>query len=201
MRAFLNTQSLALKLNINRAEYLVVDLEMTGLDAKKDAIISIGCVPIRNGQIIHSDAGHWLIKQDNINLQGSAPIHKIRDIDLLQGQSLNEGLDALLALLAAKVLVVHHAPLDLGFLNQACLQVYGVPLSVDTIDTLNIERRRHSHNGQIVSNSLRLDSCRRRYNLPTYHAHNAVTDAIATAELWLAQMAYSSPKATLKDFI
>ena len=38
--------------------------------------------------------------------------------------------------------------------------------------------------------SLRLDSSRKRYNLPTYTPHHALTDAIATAELLQAQLAH-----------
>ena len=44
----------------------------------------------------------------------------------------------------------------------------------------------------------RLDDCRERYGLPRYGAHNALTDAIATAELWLAQMSHMQKKEALR---
>jgi len=37
--------------------------------------------------------------------------------------------------------------------------------------------------------SIRLDDSRQRYGLPTYSAHHAKVDAMATAELFLAQVA------------
>ena len=39
-------------------------------------------------------------------------------------------------------------------------------------------------------NGLHLGDCRTRYYLPEYAAHNALIDAVATAELFLAQMRY-----------
>lgn len=38
--------------------------------------------------------------------------------------------------------------------------------------------------------SVRLGATRQRYDLPAYSAHHALTDAIATAELLQAQIAY-----------
>ena len=40
-----------------------------------------------------------------------------------------------------------------------------------------------------AKHSIRLADSRARYNLPTYHAHHALTDALATAELLQAQIA------------
>ena len=64
------------------------------------------------------------------------------------------------------------------------------------IDTLMIEKNiREKANKPIVVNELRLFNLRNHYNLPRYHAHNALEDAIATAELFLAQINkhFSSP--------
>jgi DNA polymerase-3 subunit epsilon len=43
--------------------------------------------------------------------------------------------------------------------------------------------------GEPPPGSLRLDAARRRFGLPRYAAHRAATDAVATAELLLAQVA------------
>ena len=55
------------------------------------------------------------------------------------------------------------------------------------VDTLLQEeallRRREQ---AIKAGDLRLQACRDRYNLPHFHGHNALVDAIATAELLLA---------------
>ena len=174
----------------NEAEYLAVDLEMSGLDAKNDQILSIGYVPIIDKQVVIAQANHHLIKAEQVDLRQSAPIHQLRDIDLVEGVSLAAGISALLSALAGRILVLHHAPLDSAFLDVACQKLYGVPLLTPTIDTLQLERNRNQRHHSKSELSVRLGESRRRYNLPDYHGHNAVIDAIATAELWLAQLSY-----------
>jgi len=50
---------------------------------------------------------------------------------------------------------------------------------------------------------LRLHALSERYNLPRYSAHNALSDALAAAELFLAQVSYGDgkSKAPLRDFL
>ncbi|MCP1328190.1 3'-5' exonuclease, partial [Halomonas sp. 707D4] len=49
--------------------------------------------------------------------------------------------------------------------------------------------------------SIRLDASRQRYGLPSYQGHHALTDALATAELFQAQVAYHySPETPLERF-
>jgi DNA polymerase III subunit epsilon len=60
------------------------------------------------------------------------------------------------------------------------------------VDTLRIEQRRlalRQHAPQ--SGELRLEACRRRYGLPDYPAHDALVDAVAAAELLLAQASHA----------
>ena len=55
------------------------------------------------------------------------------------------------------------------------------------LDTLKIERRKIQQMQQHTQpDGLRLFNFREKYNLPCYKAHNAMQDAISTAELFLA---------------
>ena len=171
-------------------QYLAVDLEMSGMNADKHHIVSIGYVPIINNQVVIAQAAHHLLQVENVDLHQTAPIHHLRDIDLATGESLEAAMATLLEALAGKILVLHHAPLDFAFLDVACRKLYGVELLAPTIDTMLIERNRNHRHESRRNLSIRLSDCRRRYNLPEYKGHNAVIDAIATAELWLAQQAH-----------
>ena len=55
----------------------------------------------------------------------------------------------------------------------------------------------------LEKNSLRLFNLRERYKLPAYKAHNALSDALSTAELFLALMAdlYPGLDCRLKDLL
>lgn len=190
MREFLSAELPDRKAYCHEVEYLAVDLEMSGLDASKDQILSIGYVPIINRQVVLNQANHHLLKVEQVDLSQTAPIHQLRDIDLVEGESLEAGMSCLLKALRGRILVLHHAPLDSAFLDTACRQLYGVPFISPVIDTMLIEKTRNSRHHSKEHGSIRLGESRRRYNLPDYTGHNAVIDAIATAELWLAQLAH-----------
>lgn len=177
-----------LDFSIKKAPLLALDLEMTGLDPKKDQIISIGLMPIINGQIKLSQGEHKLIKIIG-SVGQSATIHGLVDADLQEALPLKEALQWLLKKATGTVLVAHHAPLDLSFIEQALIKTGEKKYRLFAIDTLQIEHRRLLRKQpSIKEGELRLTNCRQRYNLPRYDAHNALLDALSCAELLLAQV-------------
>lgn len=180
---------------IDDCDFLVLDIETTGLSIKDDILLSIGYVLIKAREIQLKSAQHLLVQSD-ASVGQSATIHGIHDQDLQnQGKTLDDAMEKLLKDLSGKVLVVHYAKLDYAMLNKICHELYNTPLLCPMIDTLEVERHRHKkHYPTHHSPALQLDACRERYNLPRYRAHNALTDAIATAELWLAQSAHIQEK-------
>jgi DNA polymerase-3 subunit epsilon len=173
--------------SIKQSPLLALDLEMSGLDAKKDQIISIGLIPIINGQIKLSEGQHKLIKIEG-SVGQSATIHGVVDNDLEKALSLKEAIKWLFEEAMGHVLVAHHAPLDLSFLEQAIWRLDNQVCNLVSIDTLKIEHKRLLRKQPMIKEGeLRLGNCRSRYHLPTYDAHNALIDALSCAELLLAQ--------------
>lgn len=187
-----------LEISMEKAPLLALDLEMTGLDAKKDQIISIGLIPIKNGQIALNKGQHKLIKIEG-SVGQSATIHGLLDKDLQQALSLNEAIHWLLKEATGSVLVAHHAPLDLSFIQQALLKETGQKCRLFAIDTMRIEHQRLLRKQSMIKGGeLRLWACRSRYNLPNYEAHNALIDALSCAELLLAQTSKMGGLTTFK---
>ena len=191
------------KQSLLKTEFLVLDFETTGMDPRKDVILSVGYTVIRNGKVKLSENGHHIIQVNKKIPRKSVTIHTITDDRCQQGQHLTEVLGTLLNKLAGRVLIAHYAHIEKNFLNTACRDIYGHPLPIRILDTLAIEKKRMQHQQQpLIANQLRLFNLREQYGLPRYNAHNALEDAIATAELFLLQMAYSNRsigKLTLKD--
>lgn len=176
----------------DQASWLAIDLETTSLEPWQGYIISLGWVAIEHGHIQLSSARHILV--DSANLVGdSAAIHHIRDRDLNTGVPLHAALLSLARALTGRVAVMHHRPLDEGFLRVAFREQFGLEWVHPAADTLERERRRMARQeAGIHQGALRLGNCRRRYNLPDYPAHNALDDAIACAELFIAQARHAS---------
>jgi DNA polymerase-3 subunit epsilon len=188
MAAYLDAGLPGRRAAAGEVEYLAVDLETTGLDAGSDVIVSVGYVPVVERRIQCRAARHAYVRIDR-SVEQSATIHHILDADLDQARSEADVLADLLEALAGRVLLVHHAPMDLAFLHAACRRHYGVPLLTRVVDTLDLARRRRQRGDkEIREGELRLDALRRSYGLPRYPAHDALTDALSTAELFLAML-------------
>ena len=92
--------------------------------------------------------------------------------------------------------------LDMAFLNRACWRSFRLPLLLPVIDTMAIEKRSLDHKHiPLVRNALRLSSCCTRYGLPPGTVHNALSDALATAQLLLAQVAHKGGRVRLEDLL
>ncbi|MCP3869416.1 MAG: 3'-5' exonuclease [Gammaproteobacteria bacterium] len=185
-----------------QVDYLALDFETTGLDEEKDEILSLGYTTIRGHTLNLGDATHILAKPSGALPEASVIVHGIMDDQAASAQSLEEALPDLLYSLAGKAMLAHHAAIEYHFLSNACKRVYGYPFVGPVVDTLALEVRvfRNS-NRSIRSGDLRLAAARDRYNLPRYPAHNALTDALAAGELFLAQVAHRRSKRspTLRD--
>jgi DNA polymerase-3 subunit epsilon len=189
LTAYLKTPLPDPGLPVMGAEYLALDFETTGLNPEKDAILSAGYTTIRNGRVILRESGHFLVRVDVPLPASSVVIHQITDDAMKQGVPLSEVVEHLLEHMQGKVLLVHYAAIERGFLNTACRKLYGIRPPMRIVDTLEIEKRLIVRRQQgIAKGQLRLFNLRRQYNLPRYRAHNAMEDALSTAELFLAQI-------------
>jgi DNA polymerase-3 subunit epsilon len=187
-----------LDLPVQKVPLLALDLEMTGLDPLVDQIISIGIVPVIDGKIVLAQAQHKLLKIEG-SVGQSAVIHGVLDNHLEQALSIEEAMQWLLAQATGKIIVAHHSPLDLSFIQQALNKCFNEKSRLFAIDTLQIEHKRLLRKQQMIKHGeLRLGACRARYSLPVYNAHNALIDALACAELLLAQIAAITGKEDIK---
>ena len=158
---------------------LAVDVETTGLSPRDDRLLSIGWVPIDGGAVTLAGAGHMVL-------------HGLTDDAVRAGTPAAEAVTGLLHALQGRVMVVHYATMEQGFLSAACAQHFGAELHVPIVDTFAVERRHMERMGTYPrGEDLRLARVRQRYGLPQYRNHNALTDALACAELYLALAAAS----------
>jgi DNA polymerase-3 subunit epsilon len=163
-----------------------VDLEMTGLDKGNNHIIAIGWTLIDGGRIQLGANRHLLINADQ-TVGSSAAIHELLDSEVAQGESLEFGLEALFDAAQGRVWIFHHAGLDVSFLKKACQGWAGVTPGFMVLDTMRIEHQlRKRRDIPVKQGDLQLSRIRSAYGLPRYTAHNALIDALATAELVLA---------------
>lgn len=183
--------------------FLVCDAEMSALNPSEGELLSMGWLVIESGAVVLSSARHRLL-QARHSVGQSAAIHQLRDCELREGLPPAEVLEEFLIEAAGKILVFHNAALDTAYLNGCCREYFGAPLLMPTVDTMALEHARLSRQDKpMQSGDLRLQACRKRYNLPAYPGHNALVDALATAELLIAQAKHRAGKGALqlRDFL
>ena len=108
---------------------LAIDLELTGLNASRDHIVSMGWVPIVGREIKLAEARHFLI-QTPVSVGQSAIYHGVHDRDLSGACSLATAFEALLEAAEGSLLVAHNSALERDFLQAACRQLSGRDLNL-----------------------------------------------------------------------
>lgn len=185
--------------HLDQVSFLSLDLETTGLDARHDTILSAGWVSLDLHGIPLGSGEHHLVKAERAINESSAVIHTITDDMAAQGEELCVVLGKLLLALRGHVLLAHNAKIERRFLQRACRRCFNGPFLVPTVDTLQLALRRlRQRDQQPRGGELRLAALREQYGLPRYRAHNALSDALGTAELFLAQLAYRGDNAQTK---
>ena len=171
--------------------YWALDLEMTGLSSTRDHIIAIGMVPIRGGTIRYGERFTSLVRPPDGERRSTEglPAHHLLPEEYERAPNIAELLPQVDERLRNGVLVLHHAPLDLSFLRTAYRRFgrpWPRPRVVDTISLLmRHHRRTHRFSPHPPAARTSLADARAVLGLPAYPAHDALSDALATAELFL----------------
>ncbi|MCS2609693.1 3'-5' exonuclease [Halomonas dongshanensis] len=182
---------------IGEVPMVALDMETTGLDERRHAIVSIGLVPFTLERIRLAERRYWVVKPPRPLSESSIAYHHITHSEVECAPDLDAVLDELLARLAGKIVVVHFRHIERPFLDAAIKARRGEGALFPMIDTMSLEARLYRQSlwsrfrrwlGRPPV-SIRLDASRQRHGLPSYQSHHALTDALATAELFQAQVA------------
>jgi DNA polymerase III subunit epsilon len=149
-------------------------------------------VPIRGGVIALRDRYQTLVRPDS-GAVSSASIraHQLVPGDVVAAPPFSAIAPEIVQRLEGAVLLVHHAMIDVAFLKRAFERErirWPRPRVVDTAELLlKLQRKERFIDPEAGERApvLNLNAARERLGLPAYQAHDALTDAVATAELFL----------------
>ncbi len=186
--------------------FWALDLETAGLSASRHAILAVGMVPIRTGLIQLGEAYETLVcpAGDLVVASDAVAAHHILPAEARAATPLAEVLPQIDRRLREGIVLLHHARLDKAFLKRAYATLdtrWPNPTTVDTVALIWkwASRERFLASSQ-AEPSVNLADARRRFGLPAYPAHDALIDAIATAELFLALRARLGAR-TLRELL
>jgi DNA polymerase-3 subunit epsilon len=184
--------------------YWALDLETSGLRPGSDQILSVGLVPVRSGVVRLAEQYYTLVRPENpsaLSFEGLRA-HHILPSELEHAPALAAVLPEIDLRLREGVLLLHFARLDLAFLRQAYRQArldWPRPKLVDTVELmLKLGYRQQRFSPYPKAPPTALPEAREHLGLPRYRNHHALSDALATAELFLALRARLGAK-TLRE--
>ena len=154
-------------------EIVCFDLETTGLDKRREVIIEIGAVILKNGEIIDQFntfvAPERMLSPEIIRLTG------ITDEMLEGAPSQEEALRAFLDFAGDRPLAGHNVEFDMGFVAAGCRR-YGIPFPNPSVDSLIL-----AQNLLPELNKYKLDLVAEYLHLPAFNHHRASDDAATVA--------------------
>ena len=163
-------------------EYVVFDLETTGLSPEKDAILEIGALYVQGNAVLDAPHFHSLVNPERSIPWYASRVHGIRDSHVRGAPTLAEILPQFLSFVGDRPVVAHNAGFDCGFMRAATKR-YGLTwLPREEICTLQLSRRAFPK-----ERSHKLDLLASRFGLAFEDGerHRSLGDARVTAHAFL----------------
>ncbi|KFN39800.1 MAG: DNA polymerase III subunit epsilon [Sulfuricurvum sp. MLSB] len=166
-------------------EIVVFDTETTGLNPKKDAVLSIGAVKVKGDKILTSESFEVFLKPSREISAESIKIHHIRPCDLEHAVEPLEGVKKFLEFIGNRPLVGYYLEFDVSMMNRMIKPWIGVTLPNPQTEVSGLyfdKKIALIPQGNI---DLRFDTILRDLNIPKMGQHNALNDAIMTAMVYI----------------
>jgi DNA polymerase-3 subunit epsilon len=180
--------------------FVVVDVESTGLNLTTDKLIAIGAVTAIN-RAIHFDQGlDVVLQQETASAVDNILIHGIDGTTQTSGRNPADALLAFLSFIGNAPLVAYHAPFDRSMINKATRTYLGMTIKNPWIDLAFIAPALLP---ELAKGKHGLDDWTGAFDIVNTNRHNAVADALATAQLLLVLMSRAGEQnhTTLRDLI
>ena len=165
-------------------EWVVIDCETTGLNVAKDQIISIGAVKIVGNKLMTSERLELLVKPDKEVSAESVKIHRLRELDVVNGLDPEVAVAKLMQFIGSRPIVGYYLEFDIAMLHKVIWRMLGqgLPQPKIEVSAMYYEYKNAqlpiNHRGQMID--LRFDTLMKDLKLPARDAHDALNDAVMT---------------------
>ncbi len=171
-----------------QAGWCALDLELTGLNPRKDVIIAVGAVPIDDGRLVLGRALYSLARTSKRSERAAVLVHKLRVADLADAPPIDDVVARLLETLSGRIPVFHTAAVEHAFLGPLLRRRrLRMPAAADTeaLGRLWLRQR----DGRAPA-GLPLAMLAGRLGFPVESPHHALGDALTTAKAFIALAAH-----------
>ncbi|MDR1761673.1 MAG: 3'-5' exoribonuclease, partial [Bacteroidales bacterium] len=153
--------------------YVVVDIETTGLDPYYDSIIEIAAVKVRNDKI--AEKWQTLINPGFYIPEFVTELTSITNELLVNAPAIEEKIPEFMEFVEEEYLIAHNAHFDINFLYDSCMGVLNKPLTNNFVDTMRLSRKMFPEQERH-----RLLDLIEKFDISDRVEHRAMSDAINT---------------------
>jgi DNA polymerase-3 subunit epsilon len=179
---------------LDSARFVVADVETSGLSLTKDHLIAIGAVAVRAGRIDIGDSFEVVLQQETASHRENILIHGIGGSAQTGGMPPQEALLAFLEYLGKDPLVAFHVVFDETMIKRAVKQFLGFNFKHPWLD---LAYAVPALNPELAKKLRALDQWQKHFRIPNYARHNALADALSTAQLFQVAMLQARRKQVL----
>ena len=166
------------RLNGYVSDYVLFDLETTGISCEKDRIIEISAVKVENGKVVEEFSE--LVNPECKIPYYASRVNGITDDMVEDARTFDEVLPDFLEFIGDKILVGHNIQaFDMKFLYRECRELYGETLTNDYVDTLYYSRKKVPK-----LDHHRLTDMAEYFNISSVGAHRALNDCRMNQEVF-----------------
>ena len=172
----------ALHGKLDASRYVVVDVETSGLNLARDRLIAIGAVAVSNGQLDMADSFEVVLQQTESSSRDNILIHGIGGGAQMNGVPPADALLAFLEYLQKSPLVAFHVTFDETMIRRALKQFLGFRFRHDWLDLAYVVPGLYP---ELSKQYRALDQWQAHFGIQNHARHNAVADAVSTAQLFM----------------
>jgi DNA polymerase-3 subunit epsilon len=163
-------------------EAIAIDCETTGLDRRKDDIVSIAAIRLRDDRILTSQRFAATIQPGAQMKPAAIKVHRLREADVKDGRAMADVLTQLLRFIGSRPLVGYHLEFDVAMLNKHVRALIGIKLPNRRIETSELYyERKYGDAPPGTQIDLSFAAMMRDLKLPLIDQHDAYSDALMTA--------------------
>ncbi len=167
-------------------EVVAFDCETTGLDPRRDDIVSIAAIRLRGNRILTSERFEAVIRPEARMRADAIKIHRLREADVEAGKRIQTIIPQFLHFIGGRPLVGYYVEFDVRMIDKYLLGLIGIELPNPLIEVSRLYyERKYGDAPPGTAIDLSFAAILRDLDLPVLDQHDAFNDALMTAMMYL----------------
>ncbi|ACK51544.1 Exonuclease RNase T and DNA polymerase III [Methylocella silvestris BL2] len=167
-------------------EAVAFDCETTGLDPRRDDIITIAAVKIRGNRILTSERFEAVIRPEARMNAEAIKVHRLREADVEAGKRIEKIMPQFLHFIGGRPLIGYYLEFDVRMIDKYLLGLLGIELPNPLIEVSNLYyERKYGDAPPGATIDLSFAAILKDLDLPMLDQHDAFNDALMTAMIYI----------------